>query len=74
MSFGIDWIVESWKSVTLRPMFTTCIFQVVSTCFQLYNKNQGYTVQHMWPWITKPDLSRMGTFFVKEKNTLYGSK
>ncbi len=28
----------------------------------------------MWPWTTKPVLSRWGIFVAKAKNTLYGSK
>ncbi len=29
---------------------------------------------HMWPWSTKPVLSRWGIFVVIANNTLYGSK
>ncbi len=34
----------------------------------------GWIIPNIWPWTTKPVLSRWGIFVAIAKNTLYGSK
>ncbi len=46
--------------------------------FQIENHQNVYNTksnkQKIWPWTTKPVLSRWGIFVTIAKNTLYGSK
>ncbi len=67
-----------WKTqsvqITGYMFIYPCLYSFRSELWLIRSTAECCWKRHMWPWTTKPVLSRWGIFIAIAKNILYGSK